>query len=151
PFASIQLFIQAILAGGSDQLQREVLPAICTGSIGTVALFESDGDWRLEQMQASAVADGEGVRLSGSKILVCDRLQADYILVSVSSSGGPALALVPSASIPRGQIKREVVIDETRRAFSVDLTGIRVPAASLITGEKALAALKAIRETALLL
>lgn len=150
PFASTQLFVQAMLAGGSDRLQREVLPGICEGAIGTVALFESDGDWNLERLESSAVADGDGVRLSGGKILVCDAAQADYVLVSVSMGGAPALALVNSADIPRECRKRELVVDETRRAFSLALTGIRVPAASIITGEKARAALNAIRDAALL-
>ena len=40
PFTSAQLFIQALLAGGTEQQQRDVLPQICSGAIGSVALFE---------------------------------------------------------------------------------------------------------------
>ena len=38
PFVSTQLFVQALLAGGTDQQQRDLLPQICQGSVGTVAL-----------------------------------------------------------------------------------------------------------------
>ena len=59
PFVSTQLFTQALLAGGNDQQQREVLPKICRGAVGTVALFESDGDWNLEHIESSAETAGD--------------------------------------------------------------------------------------------
>jgi alkylation response protein AidB-like acyl-CoA dehydrogenase len=150
PFTSTQLFIQALLAGGSDRQQRDILPKICQGAIGTVALFESDGDWNLEHIETLAEADGDAVRLSGSKTLVCDAATADFLLVSVSLNNEPALAVLSGGDIPRERRTREVIIDETRRAFSLDLTGVRIPTSSLVTGDKARAALKAVRDSALL-
>lgn len=149
PFVSTQLFTQALLAGGSDQQQLDILPKICGGSIGSVALFESDGDWNLDHLECAAVIAGGAARLSGTKTLVCDAAVADFVLASVSLDGAPALAIVKAADLPRKT--RETVIDETRRAFSLDLNGVNVPVSSLITGEKARAALKAIRDCALLL
>jgi alkylation response protein AidB-like acyl-CoA dehydrogenase len=149
PFVSTQLFTQALLAGGSDQQQRDILPKICGGSIGSVALFESDGDWNLDHLECSAVIAGDAARLSGTKTLVCDAAVADFILASVSLDGAPALAIVKAEDLPRKT--RETVIDETRRAFRLDLNGVNVPVSSLITDEKARAALKAIRDCALLL
>jgi acyl-CoA dehydrogenase len=150
PFTSTQLFIQAALAGASEAQQRDLLPRICRGAIGTVALFEGDGDWNLEHLQASAAVTGDVARLSGTKTLVCDAAVADMILASVSLNGAPALALVHASDLPRERRTRETVVDETRRAYTLDLTGVTVPAASLITGEKARAALKAVRDGALL-
>jgi alkylation response protein AidB-like acyl-CoA dehydrogenase len=150
PFVSTQLFVQALLAGGTDQQQRDLLPQICQGSVGTVALFESDGDWNLEHIESSAEIAGDAARLSGTKTLVCDVAVADFVLVSVSLTGAPALAIVRATDLPRERRTRETVIDETRRAYSVDLTGVNVPASSLITGEKARVTLKAIRDAALL-
>jgi alkylation response protein AidB-like acyl-CoA dehydrogenase len=151
PFVSTQLFIQAVLAGGSDELKREVLPQVCSGAIGTVALFESDGDWTLEHTEAKAVSEAGTIRLAGTKTLVCDAAVADFVLVSVSLDGAPALAMLRAGDLPRERRKRETVIDETRRAYTLDLAGVSVPVASLMTGDKARAALKAIRDTALLL
>jgi acyl-CoA dehydrogenase len=130
PFVSTQLFAQALLAGGTDQQQRDLLPQICQGSVGTVALFESDGDWNLEHIESSAEIAGDAARLSGTKTLVCDVAVADFVLVSVSLTGAPALAIVRATDLPRERRTRETVIDETRRAYSVDLTGVSVPAAS---------------------
>lgn len=150
PFISTQLFTQGLLAGGTDQQQRELLPKICGGAIGTVALFESDGDWNLEHIESSAVIAADAARLSGAKTLVCDAAAADFFLVSVSLDGAPALAILKAADLARERRTRETVIDETRRAFRLDLAAVGVPASSLITGEKARAALKAIRDAALL-
>jgi acyl-CoA dehydrogenase len=150
PFTSTQVFIQALLAGGTEQQQRDLLPQICRGSIGSVALFESDGDWDLEHIETSVVVAADAARLSGAKTLVCDAAAADFFLVSVSLAGVPALAIINAADLPRERTTRETVIDETRRAYNLDLTGVSVPASSLITGEKARAALKVIRDSALL-
>jgi len=151
PFVSTQLLIQGLLAGGSDELKGELLPKICEGAVGTIALFERDGDWDLEHIEAGAVIRGDKAHLSGTKTLVCDATVAEYILVSVQFDGAPALAIVRKADLPRECVKRETVIDETRRSFALDLSGATVPRSALITGDKARAALKAIRDAALLL
>jgi acyl-CoA dehydrogenase len=150
PFVSTQIFAQALLAGGTDQQQRDLLPQVCQGSVGTVAVFESDGDWNLEHIESVAEIAGDAARLSGTKTLVCDASVADFVLISVSLAGAPALAIVRATDLPRERRTRETVIDETRRAYGVDLVGVSVPASSLITGEKARVTLKAIRDSALL-
>ncbi|QWG24610.1 acyl-CoA/acyl-ACP dehydrogenase [Bradyrhizobium sediminis] len=151
PLISTQLFIQALLAGGSEQQQREMLPKICSGAIGTVALFESDGDWNLEHIGSQAVIAADAARLSGTKTLICDAAVADFVLVSVALDGAPALAIVKAADLPRERRTRETVIDETRRTWRLEFDGVSVPVSSLMTGDKARDALKAIRDAALLL
>ena len=151
PFVSTQLFIQGLLAGGNEAQKSELLPKICEGAVGTVALFERDGDWDLEHIEAAAVVEGDKARLSGTKTLVCDVAVAESILVSVQVDGTPALAIVRKADLPGGRAKRETVIDETRRSFALDLGGVTIPRGALITGDKARAALNAIRDAALLL
>jgi alkylation response protein AidB-like acyl-CoA dehydrogenase len=150
PLISTQLFARGLLAGGNEAAKHAFLPQICSGSIGTVALFESDGDWDLGHVEASATREGDTVRLSGKKTLVYDAAVADFILVSVNLSGAPALAVVKAADLPKERRARELVIDETRRCYSLQLDGISVPKSSLITGEPAKAALNAIRDAALL-
>ena len=127
-----------------------MLPKICNGAIGTVALFESDGDWNLEHIESQAVIAADAARLSGTKTLVCDAAVADFVLVSVALDGAPALAIVMAADLPRERRTRETVIDETRRAWRLELDGVSVPVSSLITGDKARAALRAISDAALL-
>jgi acyl-CoA dehydrogenase len=151
PFVSTQLFTQGLLGSGDEALQAIWLPKISDGLIATVALFERDGDWELEQPEASATVNGKHASLSGSKSLVCDAAVADLFLVSVKLAGAPALALLKASDLPAERRRREVIIDETRRSFTLDLTGVSVPTDSLITGQAALLALSAIRNCALLL
>jgi len=151
PFVSTQLFTQGLLAGGSEHPKSELLPKICEGAIGTVALFERDGDWDLEHIEASAIIEGGKARLNGSKALVCDAGVAEHCLVSVQVAGAPALAILSAPDLPPERRRRETVIDETRRSFMLDLAGISIPQSALIIGDKAKAALAAIRNAALLL
>jgi acyl-CoA dehydrogenase len=151
PFVSTQLFTQGLLATGNESLQALWLPKICDGQIGTVALFERDGDWDLGQIEAGAVASGQQLHLSGHKSLVSDAAVADLFLVSVLYAGAPALLLLKASDLPAQRRRREAVIDETRRSFQLDLNGLTVHTDALITGAAATAALIAIRNCALLL
>jgi alkylation response protein AidB-like acyl-CoA dehydrogenase len=151
PLFSTQLFVQAVIAGASPTQQALWLPKIVSGAIGTVALFEQDGDWALDAMAASARTEGNAVVLAGDKILVGDALQADCFAVSVMLDGAPAIAIVPAADIGSARLRRETIIDETRRSASLSLAGVRLPASALITGEAAGKALEAVRHAGLLL
>ena len=151
PLFSTQLFVQAVLAGASPSQQALWLAKIVGGAIGTVALFEQDGDWALDAVAASARTEGNAAVLAGDKILVGDALQADVFAVSVMFDGAPALAIVPAADIGAARIRRETIIDETRRSAALSLDGVRVPGSSLITGEAAGKALEAVRHAGLLL
>ena len=151
PFAGTQCLIQGLLAGASSAQQAAWLPGLNQGAIGTVALFESDGNWQLDDIETRAVLQGDAIQLSGAKTLVCDAAVAEMMLVSVALDGAPALVLVRASDLQAQRIQREVVIDETRRSYRVDLTGVSVPATALIRGEAARLALSAVRHAALLL
>lgn len=151
PFLSTQLFTRGLVAGGSEQQCAAVLPKICDGAIGTVALFESDGDWDLHHPGCTVSLDGGVLKLSGAKTLVCDAAVADHVLLSARDSDGrPLLLLLPGAEL-RARCSREIVIDETQRSYRIALDGLVVPAGALIVGEGAARALDAIRDCALLL
>jgi len=151
PFTSTQLFIRGLLAGGTEAQQAAWLPRLVDGAIGSVALFEDDGDWDLTRPQARATLAGASATLHGTKTLVTDAAVADALLVSVALDGRPALALLPAAALPAGALQRETVIDETRRCHRLVLDGVQLPADALITGDAATAALRAVRQAALLL
>ena len=151
PYVSTQLAIQGLLAGGSAAQQAAWLPRLADGGIGSVALFEDDGDWDLSRPQASATINGASAALQGAKTGVTDAAVADLLLVSVRLDGAPALAVLPTAGLAAGALQRETIIDETRRSYRLVLDGITLPADALITGSAARAALHAIHQAALLL
>ena len=137
-------------AARSAAQQAAWLPRLATGAVGTVALFEEDGDWDLAALHSQARLNGATAMLSGRKTLVPDAGVADLLLASVQQDGAPALALLTQAEVA-GSLQRETVIDATRRSFGLQLDGLAVPADRLITGDKASAALHAIRQAAWLL
>lgn len=142
PFVSTQLAAQALLAGGTQAQRERLLPLIAAGEAASVALAEEAGDWSLENPQAGAEPDGAGgLVLSGRKILVGDAASAGCIIVSVTYAGAPALVIVERSHLPAGALRRENVIDETRRSFELDLTGVSVPAANLMDTTLAMAGL----------
>jgi acyl-CoA dehydrogenase len=151
PFLSTQLFVQALLNGGDEGQQAEYLSRIAGGAIGTVALFESDGNWDLTSITARADRGGEGYVLAGSKALVIDAEAADIVLASVRLEGAAALAIIARDELPDGALRREIVIDETRRSFAMKLDGVHIAPQRMIEGAAAARALASIRNAALLL
>ena len=151
PFTSTQLFVAGLLAGGDAAQQAHWLPAICRGHVGSVALFEDHGDWDLTHLDSQARRAGPGYTLHGHKTLVTDAGVADALLVSVALDGAPALALLDATALPRQQLQRETVIDETRRSWRLTLDGLAVAGDAIITGPAAIRALAAVLDTALLL
>ncbi len=150
PFISTQLFVAGLQAGSEGQ-QSKHLAAIAEGAIGTVALFEEDGDWNLAKAQCE-LANG---CLTGVKTFVTDAGVADYLLVSAQTTSqekrGPVLAILEKAALPTNALVREGVIDETRRSFRINLDQVAVDEHNLIRGDAAQRALSSIRNAALLL
>jgi acyl-CoA dehydrogenase len=150
PFVATQLAIQALLAGGSAAQQDAWLAKLATGSVGTVALFEDDGDWDLTALTSRATVRGAEATLAGRKTLVPDAGVADLLIASVQCDGAPALALLRRADAA-GRLQAETVVDATRRSFGLRLDGLQLPADHLITGDAAIRALQAVRRAAWLL
>lgn len=150
PWLSTQLFTAGVLAGSEAQ-RNQYLPAVAEGAIGTVALCETDGAWDLTSASLD-ISRGDGeLCLSGVKTFVLNAAIAEYLLVSGSHEGAPALVLLHGEDLAGASVRRETVIDETRRSFELDLDHLKVPADRLIQGNAARAGLQAIRSAALLL
>lgn len=153
PWFSTQLFIQGLLAG-SSALQNDYLPAVADGAVGTVALFELEGDWDLGNAGLAITHRDGALVLSGTKTFVLNATRADYFLVSGTLKDEPALVMLTREEIEQSHahaFTRETVIDETRRSFEVALDDVSVSEERLIKGAAARAALTAIRNAALLL
>lgn len=147
PFVASQLAVQALLAGGSDEQKSTWLPQLAEAAIGTVALFEPDGSWLLDQPAATAAKSGSGWRLNGVKTLVTDAVSADVAVVSARAGDDLQLFLLDRDQIAACSPVREVVIDETRRCYRLTLDGLEVDAP--LPGSAA--ALRAVEHAALLL
>ena len=151
PFVSTTLAGQAILAGGTEAQKAGYLPAIAEGKAATLALTEPNADFDLTNIAASAEQVGSDLKLSGTKILVTNAKISEHIIASVKLDGETALVIIPANSIPDANLRRETVVDETRRSFELTLDGISVPVENLMDLEKSGAALEHIELAANLL
>ena len=67
PFLSTTLAAQALLAGGTEDQKRVLLPRLAGGAIATLALCEANDDWDLGNIASTATRTSSGtLRLSGS-------------------------------------------------------------------------------------
>ncbi len=141
PFFSTTMAAQALLVGGTEEQKKNYLPKIAEGRIATLALTEDSGDLNLENIAASARRTEEGFALSGNKYFVGDAAAAEWIIASVLFEQKPALVLIERSSLPTGALRRETIIDETRRAYALDLDGVTVPPSAMLDPALASAAL----------
>ncbi len=150
PLVSSALAAQALIAGGTEAQRTEWLPKLAEGAVGTLALSEANGDWDLTNIAATAKSDGDSLVLSGEKLFVLWAQAADVLIASVTLDGKPALLLLTAADIAGG-IRREAIIDETKRSFALSLDGMTVPKSALLDLGKATQTLAAIELAATLL
>ncbi len=136
PFVSTTLAAQAILVGGTDSQKADLLPAMASGTAATLALSEDHADWDLGHIDCAAFADGDALQLSGTKTFVTDAASAEWIIASVNLDSAPALIVINRSTVPDGAIRRETVIDETRRSYQLCLDGLSVPKTSLLDSSK---------------
>lgn len=125
-----------LLQRAAPGTQDDLLADIAAGSVATVALLENEdwGDARLE-----VTLDGDN-RLWGEKVLVWDAQAADlFIVVAVDGAGETVLAVVRRAALAADALVPHTLIDETRRAARVTVTGVQ--AEEVITGPSVRSAL----------
>lgn len=151
PFISTTLAAQAVLSGGTGAQKEAYLPAIAQGQAASIALTEPNADFDLSNIAATANMKGDTLTLSGTKILVTNAAIAEIFIASVKLDGKPVLIIIPSGLIPKDHIRRETVVDETRRSFEISLDGISVPASNLMDPAKAITAFEHIELAANLL
>ncbi len=150
PFVASTLAAQALVAGGTDAQKAEWLPKLAEGVIGTLALSEAHGDWDLTNLTATAKAEGNSIILSGEKLFVLWAESAEIVVASVLFDGKPALILLTAANI-QGRLRREAIIDETKRSFALSLDGLRIAKSAMLDFGKTIHALAHVEQAAALL
>ena len=88
PFLSTVLLAgNAILLGGSEPLQKEILPEVCSGDRILAMAFQESGRFAPYAVETTATRDGDGFTLSGTKRFVLDGGSADQLVVVARTSG----------------------------------------------------------------
>ncbi|EMD83428.1 acyl-CoA dehydrogenase family protein [Pacificimonas flava] len=133
PFLASTLAAQLLLMAGSAAQQARWLPRLASGElVGTLALGEP-GD----EMRALGENEEGGFLVSGTARLIEHAAAADLILLSVGSGANRRLAVLETATLPAGVLRRETLIDDTRRAFELTLRGFELPGAAVLRKEAA--------------
>ena len=150
PLVSSTMAAQALIFGGNEAQTAAWLPRLAEGAIGTLALSEAHGDWDLQNILATAKLEGDNLHLSGEKLFVAWAQTADIIIASVMLDGKPALVLLTAQDVS-GRLRREAIIDETKRSFALSLDGLVVSRAALLEVARATSNLSHIEQVANLL
>ena len=151
PFASCTVAAQALLAAADEAQCGEWLPRIVAGEIATLALYEPHGDWALAHVEVTAKASGEGYALSGTKQFVAYAKDAALVIATVNVDGAVRLALIERAAIADSALRREIIVDETRRTYELTLDGVTIPASALLDAGRSASALNQIELASALL
>ena len=74
--------------------------------------------------------------MSGTKHFVQDAKAASFIIASVMAEKAARLVIINVDDIPAGALRREGIIDETKRAYELKLDGIAVPETAFLDAGK---------------
>ncbi|MFF3906406.1 acyl-CoA dehydrogenase family protein [Streptomyces sp. NPDC001848] len=87
---------------GSPDLKKRYLPGVCAGSlIGAHAITEPEGGSDVLGMRTTAVADGDGFVLKGSKSFVTNGPIADLVVVYARTGAAGALDGITAFLVPK--------------------------------------------------
>jgi alkylation response protein AidB-like acyl-CoA dehydrogenase len=122
-FATVALAGQALVASGDADAQARWLPGIADGTLtATLAVSEEQGGSSLDAVSTTAVADGPGWTLTGTKMFVVDGASAGLVLVVARSEDGLGLFAVEGDG-PGVTRTRLDALDPTRRLGRIELEG----------------------------
>jgi len=136
-FSTTVLGAMSILEAGSDAQKAQYLPRIAKGDlIATLALTEPTATYEPSGIQATAMAQGNGYVLNGTKLFVPDAQVADLLVVAARTgktanpAEGVTLFLV-DAKAPGVTITPLITIASDKQA-EVALMDVRVPAGAVL-------------------
>jgi len=139
PFVStVLLGGNAVLLGGSEPLQKEVLPEVCSGDRILCLAFQEQGRFARYAGETRATRDGDGFRIRGSKQFVLDGHVADQIVTVARTAGesgdraGLSLFVVDAGSAGISVERTELV--DGRNAARITFDDVAVDA-SRVLGE----------------
>ena len=123
-FSTVVLAAHALLTSGDEEAKRRWLPAIASGELtATLAVAEEAGSWDPESVTATAIPDGGGWLITGSKLFVVDGDTADLLLVVARTPDGLGVFGVEgdAAGLERARLE---ALDLTRPLAAVTLRDV---------------------------
>ncbi len=131
-----------LLLYGSDELKRTWLPKMITGEvIGAIAMTEPSAGSDLQNIQTTAIRDGDEYRISGQKVFITNGQLSNIVITACKTdpqAGGKGVSLVlvetDRAGFQRGRNLEKVgwKAQDTSELFFDE---VRVPASNLLGQE----------------
>ncbi len=120
-FSTAVLATNTLLQAGDAAACAAILPGIAAGeTIATLAVTEPNGRWDEAGVEATATPDGDGWKLSGTKMFVLDGHTADVLLVAARTAAGISIFHLAgdAAGVTRTPL---ATMDQTRKQARIDL------------------------------
>lgn len=134
PMLATTLAIQVLKTNGSDQQQEEWFPKLAAGDIASVAVTEAGGAWDLSLTDCELQDYEGGLIFKGTKTFVQDAAVSNLLIVLARYQGALRWCLVDMGDVPASNIRREAVIDETKKSYSIDLSDVCISRANVLPG-----------------
>ncbi|MEZ5205295.1 MAG: acyl-CoA dehydrogenase family protein [Acidimicrobiales bacterium] len=120
-FSTVVLAANTLIHSGDDAAKAAHLPGIASGeTIATVAFTEENGRWDEAGITATATADGDAWKLTGTKMYVLDGHTANLLIVAARTDAGVSLFAV-DGDAPGVTRTALATMDQTRKQAKVEL------------------------------
>ena len=131
PFISMNVAAAALSHAGAAGPHADVVRSLASGeATATWVTADANGVWS-PTGGVTAIAGGDGFRLSGRSSLVPDGYGADWLLVSAGGDGGASQFVVPSTA-PGVVVEALASHDITQRYASVSFDDVNLPHSALV-------------------
>jgi acyl-CoA dehydrogenase len=134
------IILPYVLAHGTEEQKRRWLPRLCSGeSVAAIAMSEPGAGSDLQAIRTTAVRDGNGYRINGTKTFISNGQIADFVIVVAKTdpaAGGKGVSLLvvetgQAEGFRRGKALDKIGLDaqDTSELFFDD---VWVPADNLL-------------------
>ena len=130
-FVGSNVVADAVVRGGSDELQAAVLPALLSGEASASWAVASSGGARPEAGVDARATDDGGFELTGAKRAVQDLDASSLLLVTCTSPAGPVQVVV-AANAPGVIVVDQDSLDLSRRFCEVRFDAARVARSAVV-------------------
>ena len=129
-FSTVVLAANAILNAGTEDQKAALLPGIASGeTIATLAFTEPSGKWDAAGITLEATPDGDGAKLTGTKMFVLDGHIANLIVVvarTAGSTGEDGISFYTVDGDAAGLTRTALAtMDQTRKQAKLEFDGVQ--------------------------
>ena len=129
-FSTVVLAANAILNAGTEDQKAALLPGIASGeTIATLAFTEPNGKWDAAGIALEATPEGDGAKLTGTKMFVLDGHVANLIVVvarAAGTTGEDGISFYTVDGDAAGLTRTALAtMDQTRKQAKLEFDGVQ--------------------------